>query len=57
MVSISFLKNWLYQRRATTAKQPVSPGFLKEIGFSTHQAIKKVVDVCDIPDDLVIKIG
>ena len=57
MVSISFLKNWLYQWRATTAKQPVSPGFLKEIGFSIHQAIKKTVDVCDIPDDLVIKIG
>ena len=24
------------KRRATTAKQPVSPGFLKDMGFSFH---------------------
>ena len=43
------------KRRATTAKQPVSPRFLREMGFSFHRAIK--VDAHDIPDDLVIRIG
>ena len=36
--------------------QPVSPGFLKEMGFSFHRAVKEVVDAYDIPDDLVINI-
>lgn len=44
------------KRRATTAKQPVSPGFLKEMGFSFHRSIKELVDAHDIPDDLVINI-
>ena len=48
---ISFTK-----RQATTEQQPVSPGFLKEMGFSFHRVIKGVVDVYDILDDLVINI-
>ena len=44
------------KRQATSAKQPVSPGFLKEMGFSFHRAIKEIVDAYDIPDDLVINI-
>ena len=44
------------KRRAKTAKQPVSPGFLKEMGFFFHWVIKEVVDAYDIPDDLVINI-
>ena len=42
------------KRRATTATQPVSPDFLKEMGFSFHRAIKEVVDAYEIPDDQVI---
>ena len=37
-------------------EQPVSPGFLKELGFSFHRAIKEVVNRYDIPDGLVINI-
>ena len=48
---ISFTK-----RQATTEQQPVSPGFLKEMGFSFHRVIKGVLDVYDILDDLVINI-
>ena len=44
------------KRRATSAKQPVSPGFLKEMGFPFHRANKEIVDAYDIPDDLVINI-
>ena len=32
----------------------MSPGFLKEMGFSFHRVIKEVVDAYNIPDDLVI---
>ena len=42
--------------QATTAKQLVSPGLLKEIGFPIHLPIKKVVDAYDIFDDLLINI-
>ena len=52
-----FGKLTLPKRRATTAKQPVSPGYLKEMGFSFHWAIKEVFDAYDIPDDLVININ
>ena len=38
------------------AKQPVSFSFLKDIGFSFYWAIKDVIDACDAPDDLVVKI-
>ncbi|MEO0687886.1 MAG: hypothetical protein AAFY76_23235 [Cyanobacteria bacterium J06649_11] len=34
----------------------MSPGFLKEMGFSFHRSIKELVDAHDIPDDLVINI-
>lgn len=44
------------KRRATTAKQPVSPGFLKEIRFTFHRSIKEVVTAYDVPDDLIINI-
>ena len=44
------------KRRATTAKQPVSPGFLKEIRFTFHRSIKEVVSAYDVPDDLIINI-
>ena len=44
-------------RRATVAKEPVFPGFLDEMGFSFHTAIKEVVDAYDIPDDLMININ
>ena len=43
-------------RRATVAKEPVFPGFLDEMGFSFHRAIKEVVDAYDIPDDLMINV-
>ena len=45
------------KRRATTAKQPVSPGFLKEISFSFPWAIKEVLDAYDGSDNLVININ
>ena len=45
------------KRQATTAKQPVSPGFLKEIGFTFHRTIKEVVEAYDIPGDLIININ
>ena len=32
------------------------PGFLDEMGFSFHRAIKEVVDAYDIPDDLMINV-
>ena len=44
------------KRRATTAKQPVSRGFLKEIRFTFHRSIKEVVSAYDVPDDLIINI-
>ena len=51
-----FWRIGFFKRRATTAKQPMSPGFLKEMGFSFHWALKEVVDAYDILDDLVINI-
>ena len=45
------------RRRATAAKQPMSPGFLKEMGLSFPWAIVEVVGAYDIPDDLVVNIN
>ena len=44
------------KRRATTAKQPVSRGFLNEIRFTFHRSIKEVISAYDVPDDLIINI-
>ena len=52
-----FRKIGFTKRRATTAKQPVSPGLLKEMGFFFHRAVKEFVDGYDIPDDLPINIA
>ena len=41
--------------RATTSKQPVSRGFLKEIRFTFHRSIKEVVNTYDVYD-LIINI-
>ena len=53
-LNLDFL--WFQSMFWTKAKQPVSPSFLKDIGFSFYWAIKDVIDACDAPDDLVIKI-
>ena len=53
MVPVNFPKTGIRKRRATTAKQPVSPGFLKEIRFTFHRSIKEVVSAYDVPDDLI----
>ena len=45
------------KRKATTAKQPISPGILREIGFTFHRAIKDSVTAYDVPDDLIINIA
>ena len=44
------------KRRATTAKQPVAPGLIQEIGFTFHSAIEKNINAYRIPHDLVINI-
>ena len=44
------------KRKATTAKVPISPGFVKEIGFTFFQSIKRIVDTFDIPPDLIINL-
>ena len=49
-----FRKIGFTKRRATAAKQPVSPDFLKEMGFFFHRAIKEFIDGYHIPDDLLI---
>ena len=48
---IALSKSW-----ATIAKQPVSPGFPKEMDLSFHWGIKEVFDAYDKPYDLVINI-
>ena len=55
-LNFSSCHQFFMARPATTAKQPVSLSFLKEMGFSFHQSIKKVVDAYNIPDDLGISI-
>ena len=57
IVSINFLENWLYQKGEQQQQSSLSPGYLKEIGFSFHWDIKEVFDAYDIPDDLVININ
>ena len=52
-----FRKIGFTKRLATTAKQPVSPDFLKEMGFFFHTAIKEFIDGYHIPDDLLININ
>ena len=52
-----FRKIGFTKRLATTAKQPVSPDFLKEMGFFFHTAIKEFTDGYHIPDDLLININ
>ena len=44
------------KRKATTAKVPISPGFIKEIGFTFYRSIKTLVDSFDIPPQLIINI-
>lgn len=44
------------KRKATTAKVPISPGFVKEIGFTFYQSLKTIVDTFDIPSDLTINL-
>ena len=55
-LNFSSCHQFFMARPGTTAKQPVPPSFLKEMGFSFHQSIKKVVDAYSIPDDLGISI-
>ena len=57
IVSINFSENWLYQKGEQQQQSSLSPGYLKEMGFSFHWAIKEVFDAYDIPDDLVININ
>ena len=44
------------KRKATTAKVPISPGFIKEIGFTFYQSIKTIADTFDIPSDLILNL-
>lgn len=44
------------KRKATTAKVPIAPGFVKEIGMTFYQSIKRIVDAYDIPHDLIINL-
>ena len=52
-----FRKIGFTKRQVTTAKQPVSPDSLKEMGFFFHRAIKEFIDGYNIPDDLLININ
>ena len=42
------------RRKHTTCKQPVSPGLLKEIGFTFYRAINDIVAAYDITSELII---
>ena len=53
MMSISFSKNWLYQKASNNSKAACVSQF-SETSFSFHRAIEEVVDAYGIPDDLVI---
>ena len=48
---LGFLK-----RKATTSKQPVSPGFIHEVGFTFYSAIQRNINAYLIPPELVINI-
>ena len=44
------------RRKFTTCKQPVSPGFLKEVGFSFYHQIDEIVSKYNIPSELIINV-
>ena len=44
------------KRKATTSKQPVSPGFIHEVGFTFFSAIQRNINAYLIPPELVINI-
>ena len=44
------------KRKATTSKQPVSPGFIYEVGFTFFSAIQRNINAYLIPPVLVINI-
>ena len=44
------------KRKATTSKQPVSPGFIHEVRFTFYSAIQRNINACLIPPELVINI-
>ena len=56
MVSVFFRRLRFSKGRAITPKQPVSSGFLKEIGFTYNHVVKEVVDAYDVSDALIINI-
>lgn len=56
MVPVNFQKIGLQQTPSDNCETPVSPGFLKEIGFTFCRSIKEVVSAYDVPDDLIINI-
>ena len=43
-------------RKATTSKQPVSPSFIHEVGFTFYSAIQRNINAYLIPPDLIINI-
>ena len=51
-----FRRIGLAKETATTAKVPISSGFVKEIDFTFYQSIKRIVDIFDIPHDLIINL-
>ena len=42
------------KRKATTSKQPVSPGFIYEVGFTFYSVIQRNINAYLIPPELVI---
>ena len=46
----------LVKRKATTSTQPVSPGFIHEVGFTFYSAIQRSINAYLIPPKLVINI-
>ena len=44
------------KRKATTSKQPVSPGFIHEVVFTFYSAIQRNINAYLIPPELVINI-
>ena len=56
MVLSIFQRLGFSKRRATTAKEPGLPGFLKEIRFTFCRSITEVVSAYDVPGDLIINI-
>ena len=56
MGTFNTAKAWFCSRKFTTCKQPVSPGFLKEVGFSFYHQIGEIVSKYNIPSELIINI-